>query len=112
MLLEDMDPITYPTIKLDDGNTYELKFRAYDLMSLKKQGVDLFAASQALTGIEGVERTIQLLTAAIAWKHPGLTVDDVAKIVTLDLISPVSEAITAALLKVRTQATASTVPVQ
>ncbi len=93
------DPITYPTITLNDGQTYELKFRVGDIIRLKKDhGIEI-GVQMNLKGIEGIDMGLKLLTAALAHKIV-LTPEQAGDLIDMANFPEVMGAITEALGKV------------
>jgi len=58
------DPISYPKIEIG-GDTVEVKFRAGDIIRLKKLGVDI-GNLEAVRGADAIERASKLIAAGIS----------------------------------------------
>ncbi len=97
------DPVQYPVIELA-GTTYEVKFRAGDVIRLKKQGIDI-GENVTLRGAEAVERTLILLQAAVS-HQAKLSIEELQDMVDWARVPEVNLCITEAISKVSAQAIA------
>lgn len=101
-----MDPLTYPTVTLN-GETYPLRFSVRAVKLLKQDhAIDLFEM-QIKKGLASVEQALTILAAAINHDGVELSVEDLESMVDLRDIPMISAAISEALGKASTQATAS-----
>lgn len=100
------DPIEYPKITLA-GETFEIKFRAGDIIRLNKtSSIDLFQmGKETLTGIDALERTLMLFQAGISHQVTK-SIEEIGNLVDLADVPMVADAINHAILKAAPQAKA------
>lgn len=97
-----MDPQTYPTVEIA-GEKYEVKFRNYDLIRLKKEhGIDLLSGVTALKGADALEQVGKMLSAGIAHQK-ALSVEEIINGMDFSKLASYAEAANQALLKVLAQ---------
>lgn len=99
--MKDLDPTQYPVISID-GKDYELKFRCSDVIELKKKhGLDLFALPP-VTGVDVIERSMKLLSAAIA-HQTDLSYEALSSLIDLGRVKEVDVLIGASIKKAYAQ---------
>lgn len=96
-----MDPIQYPTVKID-GIDVEVKFRCGDIIRMKKNGLDI-GDTTPVKGAEAMERTLTFLQHGIAHQMKK-TVDELADAVNLADLPVIALAVTESIKKVSPQA--------
>lgn len=95
------DPQPHPVIEFG-GNKYELKFRASDVIRLKKEHQIELHEVRTFIGAEALEKTLQTLQAAVRHQE-DIPFEKLAELVEWQRMPEVSVAIQEAISKVSSQ---------